>query len=199
MVLDIDEEPGPELQRVIDAYLVRVRQDLHRGRLPAVSATHHGNQDRQLSPSSAVRFCTPQPCLRSRTPVGPDRAPSLYLTLRASGCRFFCARSDVGDRATEALLVFYTPPHAAITPSRAHRTSRTHHRTGRRSRPRERRRDACDPRLGRCHQTRSGRGLSRAQTAAALLRSPWPRLRWRDNVITRCCAPAFTAITNRPT
>ena len=69
MVLDIDEEPGPELQRVLDAYLVRVRQDLHRGWLPAVSATHHGGQDRRLSPSSAVRFCTPQLCLRPRAPV----------------------------------------------------------------------------------------------------------------------------------
>jgi hypothetical protein len=69
VVLDIDEEPGPELQRVLDAYLVRIRQDLHRGWLPAVSATHHGGQDRRLSPSSAVRFCTPQLCLRPRAPV----------------------------------------------------------------------------------------------------------------------------------
>jgi hypothetical protein len=64
VVPGVHEKAGPELQGVLEADLLRVRDDVHRGWLAAVSATHHDGQDRRLNQSSAVPICTPQPSRR---------------------------------------------------------------------------------------------------------------------------------------
>jgi hypothetical protein len=38
--LGVNQESGPELQRMLEADLLRARHDFHRGLLPAVSTTH---------------------------------------------------------------------------------------------------------------------------------------------------------------